>query len=875
MKDLKITIDNWIRIDAGDAKDAGLSLSDIRSAFSYPNPDFSKQSKLGFWTGDTPRKMSLCQYVDGGILIPRGGWARLKEKLDQAGIVPTVVNQTVRAPLKTPLNYKAPFKLGPDQRSAVKQCVGRRTGIVVGPCSSGKSEIAIKVISEIGQRALVLCHTERILKMWIETANDRFGPKTAGALYGKSKTFDRPITVGMIQTVKNVLNRDPEFAGRFGCVILDECFPAGTLVDGRPIETIKPGDFVSSFDEKTGRIVKRTVTRTFKRKPGSLGSVHVDGREIPATPGHPFLTNRGWRELSQLNCGDLLLRSIDHEEHLPMWKTNGRPRNGEILRGVQIESTTGKADAVRDEVPKLWKEPCPRRIERESGAPREYIRLLLEGLQNPLFEDPLFANHERNEPKTIQDHFRSHASNKPNAMRGNENSGLDDTPRNETCAKNKGREWDRADEGANPPGNCNWVGNGICDPNRVRSWRNKIPDLLQGGHWEQGLEDCDRSRRTLAHGIDSSRTGQEETEVFGWSRVEGVSIHEPTSDGTFGGRCPDGYVYNFEVDGTNTYLVDNGVIVHNCHHAPASTFTEVINSFPAAWRLGFTATVKRRDGKDLLLYDAFGAVTRVNKRGFEVSGPSILFEITDDDLDTYGRIVPVDVVVVPTEFRFDLNREEELTRSGVKRRPIEVWSATVRRWAKETKFFGSLNTYADFLDAMCHDIDRQKLILSYLVPEVRAGNACLLLADRREFCLEMQAWLKRLKIESGRLMGTRYAKEQDKTEAALKDGKILVAVGTSIADEGLNIPVLSRGFGCTPAAANAGRFTQQMGRFKRKSPGKVDAVYYYFLDRRVGPLSGHLRAISNAVRPPHRLWYSTRPGERQELTRAFMDEIGG
>ena len=124
-------------------------------------------------------------------------------------------------------------------------------------------------------------------------------------------------------------------------------------------------------------------------------------------------------------------------------------------------------------------------------------------------------------------------------------------------------------------------------------------------------------------------------------------------------------------------------------------------------------------------------------------------------------------------------------------------------------------------------------------------------------------------------MGTKFAKEQDRTESLLQAGALNVAVGTSIADEGMNIPILSRGFGCTPAAGNSGRFTQQIGRFKRIHEGKKDAVYYYFWDRRIRGIRGHLRTIFNLVKQPHRVWYSEQPGERELLTRELINTIEG
>ena len=85
-----------------------------------------------------------------------------------------------------------------------------------------------------------------------------------------------------------------------------------------------------------------------------------------------------------------------------------------------------------------------------------------------------------------------------------------------------------------------------------------------------------------------------ESGLVGKARVDSVEILEPTGDGTFGGLCPDGFVYNLEVEGNHNYFVD-GILVHNCHHAAASTYRKVIDHFTPRLLLGFTATPNRAD----------------------------------------------------------------------------------------------------------------------------------------------------------------------------------------------------------------------------------------------------------------------------------------
>jgi len=78
--------------------------------------------------------------------------------------------------------------------------------------------------------------------------------------------------------------------------------------------------------------------------------------------------------------------------------------------------------------------------------------------------------------------------------------------------------------------------------------------------------------------------------------VDRVEVQEQTSDGRFGGLCEDGFVYNFEVKQYHTYVA-NGLIVHNCHHAPSNSYKKIIDYFSSAKILGVTATPDRADEK--------------------------------------------------------------------------------------------------------------------------------------------------------------------------------------------------------------------------------------------------------------------------------------
>lgn len=99
--------------------------------------------------------------------------------------------------------------------------------------------------------------------------------------------------------------------------------------------------------------------------------------------------------------------------------------------------------------------------------------------------------------------------------------------------------------------------------------------------------------------------------------MDGVEVHQ--LGGSLGSRllCPDGQVYNLEVDGNNNYFA-NGILVHNCHRALAASYRQLLERLPDATILGFTATPFRTDGRGL--GDVFTDLV-------EIATPSLLAEL--------------------------------------------------------------------------------------------------------------------------------------------------------------------------------------------------------------------------------------------------------
>jgi len=223
-------------------------------------------------------------------------------------------------------------------------------------------------------------------------------------------------------------------------------------------------------------------------------------------------------------------------------------------------------------------------------------------------------------------------------------------------------------------------------------------------------------------------------------------------------------VYDLEVAGTHTYLV-GGHVVHNCHHVPCQTLLSVLGALPARRRYGLTATPERDDGLTPLMHWALG--------------PTIS-TIEHRDLASCGSIV------LPTVRRVDTG-----------------WSPP----AEEA-------SWASLISAMTEDPARNALIAAEVSAAVAAGRQVLVLSERVGHC---RALATRLGGEP--LVGEATPKRRADLLDRARSGSLRVVCGTTVADEGLDIPGLDTVLLATPCRA-LGRIEQRIGRSMRPCDGK-------------------------------------------------------
>jgi superfamily II DNA or RNA helicase len=262
------------------------------------------------------------------------------------------------------------------------------------------------------------------------------------------------------------------------------------------------------------------------------------------------------------------------------------------------------------------------------------------------------------------------------------------------------------------------------------------------------------------------------------TRVDRIKILEPGSDGKFGGMCPDGYVYNIEVEGNNNYFAD-GVLVHNCHHTPAGTWKKILETWPSSRILGVTATPLRLDGKGL----------GIGAGGFfdtMIEGPDVRWFIDHNYLSqplVYAPPTSIDLKGVRTQCG-DYEKHELAFRMD---------KPTITG------------------DAIKHYLR--------LCPNVPA----ILFAASVKHAEHSAEQFNAAGIPAASLTGELSDGMRKHRLQALATGQIKILTSCEIISEGTDIPIVTAAILLRPTQST-GMFLQQCGRAMRPFPGKTNAI---------------------------------------------------
>lgn len=226
------------------------------------------------------------------------------------------------------------------------------------------------------------------------------------------------------------------------------------------------------------------------------------------------------------------------------------------------------------------------------------------------------------------------------------------------------------------------------------------------------------------------------------------------------------------------------VVTDEVHRIGSETWSRVPPLFPAKWRLGLSATPRRKDGADPVFHHHIGEVIFSSK------------EIRMKPKVRKVWITPDLFKVVHTA-----NFNPNLIKKGL------------------------------LLKFMCVSTGRNRIIVDQLMQAVRAGRKCLVLSERLQHLRDLETMLYShwgdvdVKPSVGFYIG---GQEQEALDEAAK-AKVVFAT-SQLVQEGLDIPPLDTIFLTCPM----GDVEQAVGRILRPFDGKKEPIVVDFRDDHIG-----------------------------------------
>jgi superfamily II DNA or RNA helicase len=223
------------------------------------------------------------------------------------------------------------------------------------------------------------------------------------------------------------------------------------------------------------------------------------------------------------------------------------------------------------------------------------------------------------------------------------------------------------------------------------------------------------------------------------------------------------------------------ILVDECHHIPAKTFRAAIQGFHTYYLYGFTATPKRKNADEKLMFIQIGEIIH------------------------------------------------EVVFSGKEPTHSSELSVIIRETALYTPFNSKTDNIETLLSILIHDTARNELIINDLKREIVAGRKVLILTERISHTVILNQYIKG-SADTLVLTGNDSAQVRKLKQDQIRNGEFQVIIATGqFVGEGTDIAALD----CLVLAypfSFEGKLIQYIGRVQR---GIIKPVIYDYRDRKI------------------------------------------
>ena len=421
--------------------------------------------------------------------------------------------------------------------------------------------------------------TDTIKNCYLFTGGAGTGKTTDARIFANeiNKGIGSPIEMdaasnNSVEDVRKIIEdaKYKSMTGEYKVYIIDECFPANTLVStengDKPISEIKIGDRVQSM---TGI---NNVVNVYKNNvpTNRLCCVTINNHKIITTQDHLFFTQEGWIEARKLKKGDIV---YDNKNLQKLWTDfYKKERQNSVLLSSMLSGVQESSLHTKDEentMCNLWKNYNSTELLQTEDLfstmqTSTYFKVKYNYYEYRIWndaEETIFRKNEEGQPFKEYKQYREDEKNK----------GIE---RNATSMERTTRWKWKIYYSTNDLISSirRWMGTRICNSNTLQTVRTPVSYLLQSRPRFTDNEISNRGRWERASIEKCTIKRFEENSMFEQFRVESVEIYkrghndELFQDSFTSSELHTNYVtmYDLEVENEHCYFVNN-ILVHNCH----------------------------------------------------------------------------------------------------------------------------------------------------------------------------------------------------------------------------------------------------------------------------------------------------------------------
>lgn len=304
----------------------------LKEELNFASTEFIIKKKIGKNTFGTERYFKFVEETENEVFVPRGFVGKLIRFCRENNIEYDFIDERKK---QKAIPYLFNAQLRGHQQAAVESTAKKDLGVIVAPPGSGKTIVALKLISDKQQPALIIVHRKQLVEQWIERIETFLGiPKHEIGKIGQGKNkVENRITVATIQSLAKDIDKEESkpILSAFGTIIVDECHHT-------PAETFR--NTITKL--QTFYLYGLTATPFRKYNDGKLIFIHL-GEVIAEIKTSEISTSKQAKIIIRNTELDVPFNSkTDKYETLSKILVHDSVRNKLILEDVKAEINKGK-----------------------------------------------------------------------------------------------------------------------------------------------------------------------------------------------------------------------------------------------------------------------------------------------------------------------------------------------------------------------------------------------------------------------------------------------------------------------------------------------------------------------------------------------------